>query len=110
MLLTISSSDGYCTFIGFDENELGVPLAEEKYPLHSPALNIPQSPSCEATPTSYQTPTSKTVTPTRRITPISIDKPVTALSTPPHVKERTKPRRVNFVTLSSPQTNDEGDN
>ena len=109
MLLAISSSDGYCTFIGFDENELGVPLAEEKYPQNSPVLNIVQSPSCEATPTSHQTPTSKTVTPTRRITPISIDKPVTSLSTPPRIEEKAKPRRVNFITLSSPHTSDKGD-
>lgn len=98
MLLAISSSDGYCTFIGFDENELGVPLAEEKYPQNSPVLNIVQSPSCEATPTSHQTPTSKTVTPTRRITPIPVD-----------IEEKAKPRRVNFITLSSPHTSDKGD-
>ena len=106
LLLAISSSDGYCTIIGFDENELGTPLVEEKHPQSSPVLNIVQSPSCEDTPTSHQTPT---VTPSRRITPIPVDKPITSLSTPPHIKEPTKPRRVNFITLSSPQTNDKGD-
>ena len=109
LLLAISSSDGYCTIISFDENELGTPLVEEKHPQSSPVLNIVQSPSCEDTPTSHQTPTDETVTPSRRITPVPVDKPVTSSSTPPHIKEPTKPRRVNFITLSSPQTNDKGD-
>ena len=96
-LLVISSTDGYCTVISFDNNELGIPFSTNGT---LPVTDVPKTP-----------PTNHTSNKPRRITPIRVHDtsstpvnakhtptiPINALDTSVNVK---KPRRVDFITLT----------
>ena len=92
-MLVISSSDGYCSLVMFNANELGTPSSPDKLHLTTPS-------SRSATPNdSKDTPSgSKECKKPRRIKPILIND----VATPPKPTRRITPTPVSNMPLHAP--------
>ena len=97
-ILVISSTDGYCTIIRFDNGELGVPLIDSELPIgarRTASTNMDISPPTVHTPVSA--PSSNQTTPHREVTQ---EKSSTDNSSD-ELTRKPGPRRVQLITLST---------
>ncbi|XP_065909488.1 chromatin assembly factor 1 subunit B-like [Dysidea avara] len=94
--LVASSSDGYCTILGFDDGEIGMPLASHEIPVgtrKTATVNMETSPPAKPIPVST---IIDQTTPQRKIIPPSTTTPVSGSSS-----DKKGPRRVQLITLST---------
>ena len=92
----VSSSDGYCTAVGLEADELGVPYASGQTENHlvDNSVSPDETASVDLTVNDAK--------PLRKITPVRL---------PEESKGGCKaPRRVNFITLSSENTDRQSTN
>ena len=96
--MVISSSDGYCTIVRFDNGELGVPLADSELPVGArrvASTNIDVSPP--SVYTAVAMPSNNQTTPSREVAQVASP----AESSSDGLNRKPGPRRVQLITLST---------
>lgn len=119
LVLSVSSTDGYCSFVTFDEGELGTPLKEP------PTLKIPTPGSAQEKKGRRTSANNRTASPVPRLpkTPVSQEKDKAATTspstgatvaspplgkpsraeekTPQNPQAKSQPRRITLNTLTA---------
>ncbi|XP_060785423.1 chromatin assembly factor 1 subunit B [Neoarius graeffei] len=106
--LAVSSTDGYCSFVSFDELELGTPLKER------PQLDIITPPTASEKKGKRTSGSGRTASPVPRTnpSPVTQEKETSSATseekrTPQGLKAKSQPRRITLKTLegwSKPST------
>jgi len=97
-ILVASSSDGYCTVVGFDDDEIGTTLPSHDIPVGArkmEVVNMENSPPSKPVP--VITSVNQTTTPQKNITPLTTTTQVNDSSS----DKKAGPRRVQLITLST---------